>query len=182
MIAFFRNLTAAFHLYPVLHRSRFLTGEVNPDIEVKDVTWIDASGAEMTVEAWDSSVTRCFGMLLDGRGQATGIKQRGADTSLLIVFNAHHDVVEFTLPPSYEADGWMLHMDTSDPTLPATRFAVGSVYTVASRSLLLFERIPELLGKLEEAPESRVTSCHRRRRSRLAMTAPVSFGGQGRPL
>ena len=55
LIAFFRSLTAAFHLYPVLRRSRFLTGEMNPDIEVKEVTWIDANGAEMTAEAWDSS-------------------------------------------------------------------------------------------------------------------------------
>ena len=158
LIAFFRNLTAAFHLFPVLRRSRFLTGEVNPDIEVKEVSWIDASGAEMTAETWDSSLTRGFGMLLDGRGQATGIKKRGADTSLLIVFNAHHDIVEFTLPPSYEADGWVLLMDTSDPTLPAAPFEVGSVYPVAGRSLLLFERIPELVEKMAEAPESRVAT------------------------
>jgi glycogen operon protein len=158
LIAFFRHLTAAFHLYPVLRRSRFLTGEINPDIEVKEVSWIDASGAEMTVEAWDNSLTRCFGMLLDGRGQATGIKKRGADTSLLIVFNAHHDIVEFTLPPSYETAGWMLLMDTSDPTLPASPFEVGSVCTVAGRSLLLFERIPALVEKIEEALESLVAS------------------------
>ena len=122
------------------------------------MSWIDASGAGMTVEAWDSNLTRCFGMLLDGRGQATGIKKRGADTSLLIVFNAHHDTVEFTLPPSYEADGWMLHMDAHDPTLPATPFEVGSVYAVASRSLLLFERIPEVVTKIDEASESLLAS------------------------
>ena len=99
LVSFFRRLTAAFHLYPVLRRSRFLTGEMNPAIDVKDVSWIDSTGREMTAEAWDNG-TRCFGMLLDGRGQATGIKRRGADTSLLIVFNAHHEAVKFTLPPS----------------------------------------------------------------------------------
>ena len=97
-IAFFRRLTELFHRYPMLRRSRFFIGEVNPDLDVKDVTWIDANGSEMTPETWDNDLTRCFGMLLDGRAQATGIKRRGDDATLLIVFNAHHDVVEFTLP------------------------------------------------------------------------------------
>ena len=45
-------------------------------------------------------------MLLDGRAQTTGIKRRGSDATLLIVFNAHHDVVKFRLPLYYEAYGW----------------------------------------------------------------------------
>ena len=44
LVTFFRRLTSAFHLYPVLRRSRFLTGEMNADLEVKDVTWIDPTG------------------------------------------------------------------------------------------------------------------------------------------
>jgi isoamylase len=126
----------------VLRRSRFLTGEMNPDLEVKDVAWIDADGSEMSDEAWDNGM-RCFGMLLDGRGQATGIKKRGADATLLLVFNAHHEVVEFTMPPCYEADGWRRLFDTTDPQLDASQFAIGAVYEVTPRSMLLFERVPE---------------------------------------
>jgi isoamylase len=142
LVNFFRRLTAAFHLYPVLRRLRFLTGEMNPDLEVKDVSWIDANGSEMTSESWDNG-TRCFGMLLDGRGQATGIKRRGADATLLIVFNAHHETVEFTLPPWYEADGWKSLFDTTDPQLDASQLDIGAVYEVTPRSMLLFERVPE---------------------------------------
>jgi glycogen operon protein len=115
---------------------------MNPDLEVKDVSWIDANGSEMTSEAWDNG-TRCFGMLLDGRGQATGIKRRGADATLLIVFNAHHETVEFTLPPCYEAEGWKRLFDTTDPQLDASQLEIGAVYKVTARSMLLFERIPE---------------------------------------
>ena len=147
LVNFFRQLTAAFHLYPVLRRSRFLNGEMNPVTEVKDVSWIDANGSEMTPETWDSDMTRCFGMLLDGRGQATGIKRRGADTSLLMVFNAYHDVVEFTLPPSYEAEGWKRLFDTADPQLAASQFDIGAVYEVTARSMLLFERVPQKMDR-----------------------------------
>src|SRR6185437_1441175 len=48
LAAFFRKLTGFFHRYPVLRRSRFLTGQLNEAIDVKDVTWIDANGSEMT--------------------------------------------------------------------------------------------------------------------------------------
>ena len=124
----------------MLRRSRFFTGEMNPDIDVKDVTWIDANGSEMTPETWDNDLTRCFGMLLDGRAQATGIKRRGGDVTLLIVFNAHHDVVKFVLPRCYDARGWNRLIDTNDPDLPEQEFEIGHVYEVTGRSLLLFER------------------------------------------
>jgi hypothetical protein len=38
-------------------------------------------------------------MLLDGARAGDRVKKRGADATLLIVFNAHHEAVEFTLPP-----------------------------------------------------------------------------------
>ena len=110
------------------------------DINVKDVTWIDANGSEMTPETWDNDLTRCFGMLLDGRAQATGIKRRGSDVTLLVVLNAHHDVVEFTLPRCYDALGWVRLIDTNDPVLAERELEVGHVYEVTGRSLLLFER------------------------------------------
>src|SRR5208283_6097010 len=65
-------------------------------------------------------------MLLDGRAQATGIKQRGSDVTLLIVFNAHHDVVSFSLPRCYEAGGWNRLIDTNDPALSPRKFRVGA--------------------------------------------------------
>ena len=39
-----------------------------------------------------------LGMLMDGRSQTTGIRKRGQETTLLIVLNGYHNLVEFTLP------------------------------------------------------------------------------------
>jgi isoamylase len=153
--AFFKRLTGFFHHYPILRRSRFLTGEVNEAIDVRDVTWIDANGSEMTPAAWDNENTRCFGMLLDGRAQATGIRRRGSDATLLIVLNAHYDVVKFKLPRCYEASGWNRLMDTNGPELPEQRYRIGAIYDVTGRSMLLFERIAARPRRLagREAPK-----------------------------
>jgi len=94
----------------------------------------------MKPETWDNGLTRCFGMLLDGRAQVSGIRKPGVDVTVLAVFNAHHDVVKFTLPRSPESSGWNRLMDTNDPDLPGQVFRFGTVYEVTGRSMLLFER------------------------------------------
>lgn len=71
---------------------------LNEELDVKDVTWLTPVGDEMTAEKWQDGPTRCFGMLLDGRAQESGIKRRGSDATLLLIYNAHFDVVNFTLP------------------------------------------------------------------------------------
>jgi glycogen operon protein len=90
-----------------------LSGVVNEQIGIKEITWINASGLEMQEEQWRDNLMRCFGAILDGRAQATGIRQRGHDATILIVFNAYHDMVEFTLPGSTDAAHWLLLIDTN---------------------------------------------------------------------
>jgi isoamylase len=137
-IAFVQRLTALRHKYPVLRRSRFLTGEYNEALEVKDVTWINANGAEMTGEQWGDAGMHCFGMLMDGRAQPTGIRQRGQDATLLMISNAHHDMVQFTLPEVPGGGAWSLLIDTNLPEQAEKGgFAPGHVYEVTARSLLL---------------------------------------------
>jgi isoamylase len=82
---------------------------------------------------------RCFGMVMDGRAQPTGIRRRGEDATMLMVMNGHYDLVEFTLPEVAGGNHWALEFDTNLPSVrEALIFASGDVYRVASRSLLLF--------------------------------------------
>ena len=139
LIAFVQKLTALRRQYPILHRSRFLTGEYNAELDVKDVTWINANGGEMQDNDWLDGNTRCFGMLMDGRAQVTGIKQRGHDATLLLVLNAHHDLVHFTLPECPGGDRWTLLIDTNIAEGAEQQiFKTGERYDVTARSSLLF--------------------------------------------
>jgi isoamylase len=143
-IAFVQRLTALRHEYPILRRTRFLTGIYNEELGVKDVTWINATGAEMAPEDWANPTTECFGMLMDGRAQPTGIRRRGEDATLLMVLNAYHDLVEFTLPQTAGGSTWALLVDTNlaEEALLGT-FSTGEVYGVTGRSLLLFALEPD---------------------------------------
>jgi len=137
-VRFVQKLTHLRAKYPILRRNRFLTGSYDQELDVKDLTWINASGAEMRDEDWTDDRMRCFGMLMDGRAAPTGIRQRGKEATLLLVLNAHHDLVQFVLPPSPGGTAWRLLVDTNRPDDSAEpRFDVNSQYGVTGRSLLL---------------------------------------------
>jgi len=139
-IAFVQRLIALRHKYPVLRRSRFLTGEYNEELKVKDVTWINANGSEMQGSQWADPNMRCVGMLMDGRAQTSGVKQLGHDATLLLVLNVYQDVVQFTLPKCVGGDQWSLLLDTNIPDLvEGSVFKMETPYAVTAHSLLLFE-------------------------------------------
>jgi glycogen operon protein len=129
--------------YPVLRQSRFLTGAWNEELDVKDCSWLTPSGDEMTPQHWADPAARCFGLLLDGRAQSSGIRKRGSEATLLLITNAHHDVVVFTLPPASGGRDWLRLVDTNLPDQDegfeeALPMKFGHPYEITGRSLLLF--------------------------------------------
>ncbi|MEP9367251.1 glycogen debranching protein GlgX [Xanthobacter sp. VNH20] len=138
--AFVRRLIAVRRSHPLLRRSRFLSGAYNKELDVKDVCWLAPDGTEMGDEQWQDGLSRCMGVLMDGRAQPTGIRRKGTDTTLLLIVNAHFDVVNFSLPEVVGGRGWRLIVDTNAPFQEEQpTFPFGHVYEVTGRSLLLLE-------------------------------------------
>ena len=136
---FVQKLTRLRHAYPILRRNRFLTGQYDESLDVRDLTWINAGGQQMSPEQWSDAGMHCFGMLIDGRAPASGVQQRGTEATLLIVMNSYHDIVGFTLPQCAGGDRWKRLVDTNLPEdAEDTIFNVGDKYDVTGRSLLLF--------------------------------------------
>ncbi len=145
MIRFVQELTTLRHRYPILRRGRYLTGELDPESGVRDVTWLNPLGQEMNGDDWNNGNVRCFGMLLDGRARATGIRRASSDASMLIVLNSHHAGVGFTLPPIPGGVAWRVVFDTNAPN-HVEDVGIGDKYVVTGRSVLLFERVREYKG------------------------------------
>jgi len=140
---FVRELIGIRQSYPVLHRNRFLTGEYDPELDVKDVAWLTPAGTEMGPDEWSDPHARCIGALLDGRARPSGIKKPGADATLLLILNAHHEAVPFRLPEVLGGCEWLSLIDTAAPQRsepPAIR--CGEHYEVVGRSVLLFALKP----------------------------------------
>jgi glycogen operon protein len=143
LTSFVRRVSHLRSHYAVLRRGRFLTAQWNEELGVKDSTWLTPSGQEMTPELWQDKAAKCVGLVLDGRAPASGIRRRGSDATLLLVVNAHHDVVVFTMPKIAGGRDWRRLVDTNLPEADeeledAPTFKFGHGYQVTARSLLVF--------------------------------------------
>jgi glycogen operon protein len=136
---FVQKLTGLRNDYAVLRRNRHFIGYWNEELEVKDVSWFNPAGTEMTIEQWEDPSNKCMGAIFDGRAQPSGIRKRGGDATMLLILNSHFDVVNFTLPEGVDGKAWELLIDTNQPEYYSDeKFAFGHEYQVTGRSLLLF--------------------------------------------
>jgi isoamylase len=138
-----RRLIELRQQYPVLRQSRFLTARETEELGIKDSAWLTSAGEEMTTEQWQDPSAKCLGLLLDGRVQTNGIRQRGGEATLLLIVNAHHEAIDFTLPAVTGGRDWLCLLDTElpdqdDDPEDALKIEFGHAYEVTGRSLLLF--------------------------------------------
>jgi len=148
-LAFVRQLVRIWQEHPVLQRRRFFQGRSIRGSQVKDVSWLLPSGAEMSDHDWAAFV-RCFGMRLAG-DLIDEVDERGrrieGDT-ILVLFNAHHERIPFTLPSVLANQRWERLLDTAHPER-SDEGEVVAPYPLVARSLAVF-RTRRLTGAAKE--------------------------------
>jgi glycogen operon protein len=143
LVHFTRRLIALRRAHPVLRRRDFFQGRPLRGRDVKDIVWLKPDGTEMTDEEWDQHFARCLGVYLSGAG-LTETDERGrplADDDFLVLFNAHHDSIPFTLP-ALGLDGWRTVLDTDHDAgfVAPTDHPAGTQYPLAGRSVVLLQQ------------------------------------------
>ena len=139
LLHFSQRILQLFHEQPVLQRRRFFHGQAIEGTGAPDIAWIDNSGTEMTQEAWNTSFVRCVGVILFG--DSIDVDEHGEEISgdtLLLLFNAAHEQIPFTLPELEEQFPWELLLDTARPETPSEDYLAGDEYPLESYSLAMF--------------------------------------------
>jgi isoamylase len=147
LMEFTRSVSALRAAHPVFRRRRFFRGvpvrrrgtEGQPDI-----SWFRPDGSEMSDEDWGSGFGKSVAVYLNGLGipdlDARG--QRVTDDSFLLCFNAHHEPIDFTLPPAEFGRAWVPVVDTSAATPnPDTQEPIrfGSAVRVGARTMVVLQ-------------------------------------------
>jgi glycogen operon protein len=123
---------------------------------MKDLTWINADGNEMTDEAWGEGFAKVIGLMLCGDAlELRGYKGEPiTDGTFLLFLNAHHEDLEIGLP-GHENVRWRVLIDTAEETgfveNGAVRKGTGQ-HTLKARSCILFEQQG---GTVDEARDVR---------------------------
>jgi glycogen operon protein len=142
--------------HPVFRRRHFFQGRPIKGETVKDVSWLNPGGVEMSEEEWRNPSVHSLGMFLSGQGlEETDERGRKvSDTDFLVLLNSHHEDVGFILPAIRKESRWIAWMDTSRECglRPAGTYDSGKPYPLQARSMVaLMER--HVNGKKEETRE-----------------------------
>ena len=137
---FTRRVSRIFREHPIFQRRKFFQGRALRGSEIKDISFLVPSGAEMTDEDWDAGFVKCLGVRLAG-DLIGDVDERGEpliDDTGLILLNAHHEAIPFTLPVTKEGQVWRRVLETyADDQEPMVAEA-GFVYDLPARSMAVF--------------------------------------------
>jgi glycogen operon protein len=148
LLAFTQRAMTLRHEHPVFRRRRFFTGEAakGGESEVGDIAWFTPSGNTMASDDWQKSYARAVATFLNGERLMAPDKRgrKVIDDSFLILFNAHYEDIQFTVPPANYGQWWSVILDTADDegghSEGGDTYAPGEVVHVVARSVVVLRR------------------------------------------
>jgi isoamylase len=144
-LEFTKRLIALRKAHPVFHRGKFLAGREREGSGLPDVWWFRPDGRRMTQRDWQQAGGHVLGVFLNGQEIAdrTARGEPIEDDSFLLLFNAHHEDMTFTLPARRFGGEWAHELCTFEPELApgAQSWASRSETAVRARSMRLLRRV-----------------------------------------
>lgn len=127
--------------HPVFRRRNFFQGRPIRGSGIKDIHWIKHDSSDMSDEEWAHDFARSLGVYLSGAALGE-VDARGRpihDDSFILLFNAHHERIDFRLPVLCENCAWQAVLDThyhAGLDVDGT-YAGGDCYPLEGRTLAL---------------------------------------------
>jgi glycogen operon protein len=138
LLTYTRWLIAFRREHAIFRRRRWFQGR--PIRGTVDIGWFKPDGQSMTDEDWEAWHARTLGVFLNGRAIA-GRDEHGrriVDDSFVLLFNAHSDAIEWTIPPDY-GNSWGLILDTSQRQPVVERKQVTEQVVSQARSVVVLQ-------------------------------------------
>ncbi|OFW04824.1 MAG: glycogen debranching enzyme GlgX [Acidobacteria bacterium RIFCSPLOWO2_02_FULL_67_36] len=115
LLRFARRLIRMRLRHPVFCRRRWFQGRAIHGTDVGDIGWFTPAGHEMSDEDWQAGFAKSLGVFLNGRAIPTPNErgERIVDESFYVMFNAHQEPLDFTLPEAKWGTEWGTILDTT---------------------------------------------------------------------
>jgi len=140
LIDFTRKIIALRKSHPSFCRRKWFQGRPIKGVGVEDIAWFLPEGKEMTDEHWNTSFAKSLAVYLNGKGIHT-VSPRGepiVDDSFYVIFNAHHEPLDYTLPAEKYGKSWKKIVDTFEGVVgEGPSYKPGDKVRVEARSIIL---------------------------------------------
>jgi isoamylase len=143
LLAFTRRLIELRRTHPIFHRTQFLSGTGTPSGGgLPDAWWFRPDGRRMNAADWHNGASHALGVFFNGRSIGS-VDEQGepvVDSSFVLLLNAHHEDITFTLPPRRFGPRWQVELSTAHPDAPPVLLTARGGAHVSARSLLLLRQ------------------------------------------
>jgi isoamylase len=141
LLGFTRKLIKLRKDHPIFRRRRWFQGQPVKAKGLEDIAWFLPEGIEMEDENWNHDFARSLGVFLNGRGihsvGPTG--ERILDDSFYVIFNAHHEKLDYKIPEKIYSNKWTKVLDTAEEECePQTLTELESI-CVQGRSVVVLQ-------------------------------------------
>ncbi len=139
LLDFCQKLTQYRRDHPVFRRRRWFQGKPIHGSDNKDIAWFSLDGEQMAEEDWGQEYAKSLGIFLNGE-TIPNPNPKGepvADDNFYIIFNAHHESLDFTLPNAHWVEHWTKEIDTEVGWVEEESFKAGEQIKVADRSVVV---------------------------------------------
>lgn len=150
LLEFSRKLIHLRLSHPVFCRRRWFQGQPIKGSKVEDIAWFSPDAVEMSEEHWNVGYAKSLGIYLNGLGiHWTDPKgQRIIDDSFYVIFNAHHEPLDFVLPDAKYGKQWTKIIDTSlEDVEDKESYNAGDSFKVEGRSIVVLHHPIKLAEK-----------------------------------
>jgi isoamylase len=142
LLEFTKRLIDMRRRHRVFRRRRWFQGRPIHGSGVTDIGWFRPDGTEMDDEDWRTGYAKSLGVFLNGE-RIDSTDPRGdpvVDDSFYILFNAHHDRLDFRTPGEEWGKRWVKVLDTFDAEAPEDTYGVRDPVPVEGLSLVVLRR------------------------------------------
>lgn len=143
LLEFTKQLIAFRHAHPAFRRRRWFQGRAIHGTNCKDIAWFTHAGKQMNEEHWGEWFAKSLAIFING-DTIPNPNARGepiTDNSFYLIFNAHYEALEFTLPAKRWGEHWRMLLDTAQGWIDgAPPLRTGAKLKVTARSVILLQR------------------------------------------
>jgi isoamylase len=132
----------------VFRQSKWYRGHNEAGRQPTDVGWFQPDGEQMTEEQWNEDFARSVAVYYNGKG-IRSVDERGkrvTDDTFYLIFNAHHEPLDFRLPWGNWSENWVKVLDTQyskikEDGIEERRYQGGEKIMVEGRSVVVLKHV-----------------------------------------